>query len=55
MSLRDYFAAKAIPVVFVRNIDEDIYFNERADDCYKIADEMLKARSVKRTMEKKRK
>lgn len=42
ITLRDYFAAAVLPqIIAMYNIDGEI-----ADNCYSIADAMLKARSV---------
>lgn len=40
MSLRDYFAAKALP----RVMQDGKHFSEIAEDAYDMADAMLKAR-----------
>lgn len=49
MSLRDYFAAKALAGAFASDC-EGFWFNgdygSRAEVCYKMADAMLKARSA---------
>jgi hypothetical protein len=49
MTLRDYFAAKALPSVIdtfaFGNADPTDYAKGIAEGCYEIADEMLKARS----------
>lgn len=46
MTLRDYFAAKAMQV-FLRNLqphEVDEFYSTWADDAYEMADAMLKAR-----------
>ena len=49
MTLRDYFAAKAMPTVIdtfaFGNADPTRYASGIADGCYEIADAMLKARN----------
>jgi len=55
LSIRDYFAAKAMPLVFNhwdfggdtlgKQDVQDGYYNSFAEDCYSIADAMLLARS----------
>jgi len=42
MTLRDYFAAKAMQAL----IDKDVFFDGVAESAYKVADEMLKAREA---------
>jgi hypothetical protein len=52
MTLRDYFAAKALPGVhaeFLRALGDNVWivrsdYEHMAHDCYRIADAMLKAR-----------
>jgi len=40
MTLRDYFAAKAMQAL----IDKEVFFDDVAESAYKVADHMLKAR-----------
>jgi len=42
MTLRDYFAAKAMQAL----IDRDTFFDDVASSAYKVADHMMKAREV---------
>ncbi len=42
MTLRDYFAAKAMQAL----IDRDTFFDDVASSAYKIADRMMKAREA---------
>ena len=42
MTLRDYFAAKAMQAL----IDRDTFFDDVASSAYKIADHMMKAREA---------
>lgn len=47
MTLRDYFAAKALPVIYTESINVDesyATFDEIAEDAYRLADAMLTAR-----------
>jgi hypothetical protein len=47
MTLRDYFAAKALPVIYTESINVDesyATFDEIAEDAYRLADAMLKAK-----------
>jgi hypothetical protein len=47
MTLRDYFAAKVLPVIYTEaiNFDESYAsFDEVAEDAYRLADAMLKAK-----------
>jgi len=44
MTLRDYFAAKAMPIAATFYDTSDEVCNEAAAWCYKMADAMLKAR-----------
>jgi hypothetical protein len=44
MSLRDYFAAKAMPGILVAPWAEDWTFGRCAEAAFKVADAMLKAR-----------
>jgi|688.fasta_scaffold00954_19 hypothetical protein len=47
MTLRDYFAAAALPHIDFGTRSDDEYFELRARDAYLIADAMLKAREAK--------
>ena len=53
MTLRDYFAAKALPAVMAKTSlsDSDWQIRGMAEHAYKLADAMLKAREVKPTSE----
>jgi hypothetical protein len=42
MTLRDYFAAKAMQAL----IDRDTFFDDVAESAYKVADHMLRAREA---------
>jgi hypothetical protein len=47
MTLRDYFAAKALPVIYTESINVDesyATFDEIAEDAYRLADAMLRAK-----------
>jgi hypothetical protein len=47
MTLRDYLAAKALPVIYTESINVDesyATFDEIAEDAYRLADAMLKAK-----------
>jgi len=47
MTLRDYFAAKALPVIYTEFTNDDesyANFDEIAEDAYRLADAMLKAK-----------
>ena len=44
MSLRDYFAAKAMSAILSRSAL--IPIDKLAEDCYDVADEMIKARGI---------
>lgn len=46
MSLRDYFAAHALPVAFEAENFGDYHFRRVANAAYNMADEMLKAREL---------
>ena len=51
MTLRDYFAAKAMPLGFEAfeppdDFTRKNYYDSFASDCYQIADAMLKARDA---------
>ena len=46
MTLRDYFAAKAISSVFVGTLPDKLYCEIAAKRAYHLADEMLKARKL---------
>ena len=46
MTLRDYFAAKAISSVFVWTLPDKLYCEVAAKTAYYLADEMLKAREA---------
>lgn len=51
MTLRDYFAAKAMPLGFESfeppdDFTRKDYYDSFASDCYQIADAMLKARDA---------
>lgn len=41
MSLRDYFAGQAL----LMEVEDDLSFVDTAEDCYKMADAMLEART----------
>ena len=52
MSLRDYFAAKAMPIAFAKikhniELDHDAVLGMVAEDSYFIADAMIRARETK--------
>lgn len=49
MSLRDYFAAKALShfPILIEHADENLSYENIADHCYNLADAMLKAREAK--------
>jgi len=42
MTLRDYFAAKAMQAL----IEKEVFFDDVASSAYKVADHMMKAREV---------
>jgi hypothetical protein len=42
MTLRDYFAAKAMQAL----IDKEVFFDDVAESAYKVADHMLRAREA---------
>jgi hypothetical protein len=44
MTLRDYFAAKALQAIMTRDYVKDLYYKRFCDEAYRMADEMLKAR-----------
>lgn len=46
MTLRDYFAAKAMQGCATRGLPDGLPFDEVASDCYALADAMLKAREA---------
>jgi hypothetical protein len=46
MSLRDYFAAKAMQAIVSRGIVEEVPLEVYASNAYKMADAMLKAREA---------
>lgn len=46
MTLRDYFAAKAISSVFVGTLPDKLYCEVAAERAYHMADAMLKARGA---------
>ena len=45
MTLRDYFAAKALPSLLIEDGTSHCYFKDRARESYEIADAMIRARS----------
>lgn len=45
MLLRDYFAAKALQGIVTRGVVKEVPLELYADNAYKMADAMLKARS----------
>jgi len=48
MTLRDYFAAKALPIIRSQNVASgERRFSETAREAYSMADAMLAAREVK--------
>lgn len=47
MSLRDYFAAKAITGVLAESIADKLYCESIASRAYYLADQMMKAREMK--------
>ena len=44
MTLRDYFAAKALQALMTRDFVKDIDYKEFCGEAYRMADAMLKAR-----------
>lgn len=44
ITLRDYFAAKAMPIVFSSHTRDPKFLNSAANLAYKMADAMLEAR-----------
>ena len=48
MTLRDYFAAKAMASLMTMSRDQDLFLSDKdmADMSYEMADEMLKARKA---------
>ena len=47
MTLRDYFAAKALQGIVTRGVVKEVPLELYADNAYKMADAMLKAREQK--------
>jgi len=47
MTLRDYFAAKAMAAILVADGTTETYFHNRAREAYLMADAMLAAREAK--------
>lgn len=47
MSLRDYFAGQALEILLKHGTEAFPQFKNVADECYRFADAMLKARSKK--------
>ena len=45
MTLRDYFAAAVLPIVYKESLGGPDWREDIADEAYKMADEMLKART----------
>ena len=46
MTLRDYFAAKAMQAIVSRGIVSDVPLEKYTENAYKMADAMLKAREA---------
>ena len=44
MSMRDYFAAAALPSVILARVDDDINQESIAEECYELADALLAER-----------